>query len=146
MAEAESLGVAASAVDVDVVTFERCISEGTPQALIEAARLYRGDVVGEMALLTGEPRSASAVAAVPTEALELGRDGIARIIARHPAVLANLSRILSRRLARANSTTASGMVTRKVAPPFSWDELEISAAQIAYKITNKTTPCAFLCF
>jgi DNA-binding SARP family transcriptional activator len=43
MAEAETLSLAASAVDVDVAAFERCILEGTPEALAEAARLYRGD-------------------------------------------------------------------------------------------------------
>src|SRR4029450_1200070 len=43
IAEAESLGIVASAVDVDVVAFERCVLTGTPDALAEAARLYRGD-------------------------------------------------------------------------------------------------------
>jgi tetratricopeptide (TPR) repeat protein len=43
MAEAETLSLAASAVDVDVAAFERCILEGSPEALAEAARLYRGD-------------------------------------------------------------------------------------------------------
>jgi DNA-binding SARP family transcriptional activator/tetratricopeptide (TPR) repeat protein len=43
IAEAETLGLAASAVDVDVVAFERCVLTGTPDALAEAARLYRGD-------------------------------------------------------------------------------------------------------
>src|SRR5262245_29954232 len=66
------------------------------------ARLTRGDVVGEMALLTGELRSANVLATVPTTALELSREALARMISRHPSVLANLSRILSRRLARAN--------------------------------------------
>ena len=34
------------------------------------ARLRAGDAVGEMSLLTGEPRAASVVAVVPTEILE----------------------------------------------------------------------------
>jgi NTE family protein len=66
------------------------------------ARLRRGDVVGEMSLITGEPRSASVVAAVPTEALEVDQDHFAAIVGRHPAVLTNLNRILSGRLMRTN--------------------------------------------
>ncbi|HEX5502355.1 MAG TPA: cyclic nucleotide-binding and patatin-like phospholipase domain-containing protein, partial [Thermomicrobiales bacterium] len=72
------------------------------------ARLRRGDVVGEMALVTGEPRSATVVAATPVDALELGREAFAALLARHPAVLANLTAILSRRLARANARGAAG--------------------------------------
>jgi NTE family protein len=67
------------------------------------ARLRRGDVIGEMSLVTGEPRSASVVAAVPTTALEHSRDEVAKLIAKHPQILENLSRILSGRLA---ATTA----------------------------------------
>ncbi len=67
------------------------------------ARLRRGDVIGEMSLVTGEPRSATVVAAVPTTALELSRDDVATLIAKQPRILENLSRILSGRLA---ATTA----------------------------------------
>jgi predicted acylesterase/phospholipase RssA/CRP-like cAMP-binding protein len=63
------------------------------------ARLRRGDVIGEMSLLTGERRSATVVAATPTTALELGQRDFAALVARHPRILANLSRILSHRLA-----------------------------------------------
>jgi NTE family protein len=63
------------------------------------ARLRRSDVIGEMSLVSGEPRSATVVAAVPTAVLELGREDFARLIADHPAILSNLNRILSRRLA-----------------------------------------------
>ena len=45
ISRAESLGLAALALEVDVVAFERCISSGTPEALTEAARLYRGDLL-----------------------------------------------------------------------------------------------------
>jgi len=66
------------------------------------ARLRRGDVVGEMSLITGEPRSATVLAAVPTSVLELGQDEFAAILAQYPAILVNLNRILSHRLARTN--------------------------------------------
>ncbi len=63
-------------------------------------RLRRGDILGEMALLTGEPRTASAVAAVSTEVLELRRAAFAAIIARYPKVLFNISQTLIERYKR----------------------------------------------
>jgi predicted acylesterase/phospholipase RssA/CRP-like cAMP-binding protein len=71
-----------------------------PDGSTAVARLRRGDVVGEMSLLTGEPRSASVAATVPTEVLELDRGTFADVVAHFPTVLVNLSRILSTRLAR----------------------------------------------
>src|SRR5262245_44924609 len=43
VAETESLSLSASAVDVDVVAFERRVAEGTREALAEAVRLYQGE-------------------------------------------------------------------------------------------------------
>lgn len=68
-------------------------------------RLRRGDVVGEMSMLTGDPRTASVIAVVPTEVLELDREVFAATLSAHPELLGNLTRILSERLAR---TTQSG--------------------------------------
>lgn len=70
------------------------------------ARLRRGDVFGEMALITGDPRSATVVAGLPTTVLELRQDAFADLAARHPAVLANLNRILTRRVAEADRRAA----------------------------------------
>ena len=86
------------------VVVGRPVGPQLPLARATVARLRRGDVVGEMALVTGEPRSATVIASVPTEVLELRREAFAQILARSPAMLANLNGILSRRLAR---TTAS---------------------------------------
>lgn len=72
------------------------------------ARLRRGDVIGEMSLLTGEPRSATVRAVVPTETLELDRHGFAAAVAHHPVLVVNVGRILSRRLARTNVRPGSG--------------------------------------
>jgi predicted acylesterase/phospholipase RssA/CRP-like cAMP-binding protein len=70
------------------------------------ARLRPGDVIGEMSLLTGELRSATVVAATPTTALELGQRDFAAVVARQPRILANLSRILSHRLAETTARIA----------------------------------------
>jgi NTE family protein len=82
------------------------VVEGFARVLLhdrDVARLRRGDVIGEMSLVSGEPRSATVVAAVPTSALELSREDVASLIARQPRILENLTRILSDRLA---ATTA----------------------------------------
>lgn len=64
------------------------------------ARLRRGEVVGEMSLLSGEPRSATVTAIVPTSAHELDRETFTRILATYPTILTNLTAILSARLVR----------------------------------------------
>jgi NTE family protein len=66
------------------------------------ARLRPGDAVGEMSLLTGEPRAASVVAAVPTEILELDAGTFASVLAEHPAVLRNVALMLIERQKLAN--------------------------------------------
>ena len=81
-------------------------SEGQGPSAATIDRLRRGDVVGEMALLTGEPRSATVIAAVPTAVWELDRSGFGAVIARHPEVLLNLTRVLSHRLYRATLARA----------------------------------------
>jgi CRP-like cAMP-binding protein len=60
-------------------------------------RLRQGEVVGEMALLTGEPRSASVVAAVASTVLELDASTFSRIVARHPTIIRNIAVILVQR-------------------------------------------------
>jgi len=73
-------------------------------------RLRRGDVVGEMSMLTNDPRTASVIASVPTEVLELDRNRFASTLSTHPELLSNLTRILSERLAR---TTQSGRTSTR---------------------------------
>jgi NTE family protein len=71
------------------------------------ARIGSGEVVGEMGVVTGEPRSATVVADVDTTALELDAGAFSALAARSPTLLANVSRILSRRLAAARREVAA---------------------------------------
>src|SRR5207253_7533966 len=75
---------------------------GTSGSPCSVARLRRGEVVGEMSLIAGELRSATVVASVATDMLELKRDVFATLLTRHPSILVNLNRILARRLAQQN--------------------------------------------
>jgi len=80
------------------------LDDGTGARVV--ARLRRGDVIGEMSLVTGEPRSATVVAAEPTNALELGQEDFAALIAEHPRILRNLNAILTRRLSETTALVA----------------------------------------
>jgi CRP-like cAMP-binding protein len=53
----------------------------------EANEMEAGDVVGEMALLTGQPRSATVVAIEPSELARLSRQDFEHAAARHPDAL-----------------------------------------------------------
>jgi NTE family protein len=57
------------------------------------ARLRRGDTFGEASLITGEPRSATVAAVFPSDVLELTSDALARVLAAHPELLTNITRI-----------------------------------------------------
>jgi CRP-like cAMP-binding protein len=62
-----------------------------------------GAVVGEMALLDGEARSADAVATAPTSLLWLTREAFTGVLARQPAIALALLADVSRRLRQANT-------------------------------------------
>src|SRR5690242_1148844 len=63
------------------------------------AYLGRGDAIGELALLTGEPQTFSAIADTACEFLALSKADFDAILEKHPLVGIHLSRALSKRLA-----------------------------------------------
>lgn len=73
------------------------------------ARLGRNEIFGEMALLTGDPRSASIVANLDTELLVLTREAFHELFRRYPAVVMKVLEILTDRLRR----TSAGERERK---------------------------------
>jgi EmrB/QacA subfamily drug resistance transporter len=68
----------------------------------------RGDALGEVALLTGSPRSASARAVRDSEVIAVDKDDFAGLLGSSPALSSALNRSLSRRLqdTRASAPTA----------------------------------------
>ncbi|SFB46470.1 Di-and tricarboxylate transporter [Cohnella sp. OV330] len=74
--------------------------EGARRALTV---LREGDMLGEMALLTGEPRSATAVAAAETELFEIGEETFRQLIEEHALLSAYFIRLLSGRLTQTNA-------------------------------------------
>jgi NTE family protein len=67
------------------------------------ARQRKGDVVGAQGAVTGEPRTATVVAAIATTALELDAERFLALAQRFPGILINLISIQSESLVRANA-------------------------------------------
>ena len=66
------------------------------------AELGPGEVVGEMGVLDGEPRSATVIALEETETMELRSAQLAETVLRYPDASAALLRTISRRLRSTN--------------------------------------------
>lgn len=77
----------------------------------ELARLMDGQFFGEMALLTGEPRAATVVAASDVDLFVLDKGGFQDIIAANPAMAVDISGILAER--REALSQAEGDVTHR---------------------------------
>lgn len=64
---------------------------------VELAELKHGDIFGEMAVVTGEPRAASAYAIGPTEIMVLSGEKLQTILRKFPKVLKNLEDLVRAR-------------------------------------------------
>jgi len=66
---------------------------------IAVASIWPGDIVGEMSLLTGAPRSADVYSATSALMIEIDKDDIAPIFERRPQLIQNISELLAQRAA-----------------------------------------------
>jgi small-conductance mechanosensitive channel/CRP-like cAMP-binding protein len=82
----------------------RVDSNGTPRTI---SRLGEGAFFGEMALFTGEPRTAHVVAAEETEVLEIGHDAMRGLFQTNPGLVEALTHAIKERRAGllANAST-----------------------------------------
>jgi small-conductance mechanosensitive channel len=85
----------------------RVDANGTPRTI---KRLGEGAFFGEMALFTGEPRTASVVAAEETEVLEIGHESMRGLFQTNPDLVEALSHTINERRAglAANAPAADG--------------------------------------
>lgn len=67
--------------------------------------LTEGRFFGEMALLTGEPRSATVIAAEETEVFEIGHDALKKLLQDNPYLIEALSKAVAERRALLDATT-----------------------------------------
>jgi len=68
--------------------------------------LHPGEFFGELSLLDGEPRSATATAQEPTVTLVVGQDDFSQFLNQRPSACLAVLRVLSRRLRRTNELVA----------------------------------------
>jgi len=73
---------------------------------VRVAVLGPGDCLGEMALVTGDPRSATVVTLAPSHLLRLDKERFRALSERHPVFLRELARVLCRRVARTSEDVA----------------------------------------
>jgi CRP-like cAMP-binding protein/di/tricarboxylate transporter len=71
-------------------------ADGAPERPV--ASVGPGDLVGEMALLSGEPRSATVRAATAARVLRLDRERFLELVRQHPETVFAIARTLGRRL------------------------------------------------
>lgn len=76
---------------------------GTPRTV---AMLNEGDFFGEMALFTGEPRTANIVAVEETEVLEIGFQAMKHLFDTNPDLVESLSHTIAERRAQLKATSA----------------------------------------
>ena len=74
---------------------------------IAVASIWPGDIVGEMSLLTGAPRSADVFSATSALMIEIEKDDISPILERRPQLIQNISDVLAQRAAH-NERVKSG--------------------------------------
>jgi len=75
-----------------------CVGHGADERAV--GEIPRGEVVGELGLLTGEPRSATVRAVRDSHLLKLAQADFMVLVKRRPTVLLGINRLLSRRLQR----------------------------------------------
>ena len=77
--------------------------------------MQAGEFVGEMSLLTGEPRSASVVALTEALAYEITHEHLADLLADRPAISEALSEIVAMRRLRTTKALSATATPQEVA-------------------------------
>lgn len=94
---------------------------------VVVASIWPGDCVGEMSLLTGEPRSANVRAKVHSTLLEITKANIAPIFESHPELIEEISSVLEQR------KEANQLLLNKTIAP---DEMQKNIKDLAKKILH----------
>jgi CRP-like cAMP-binding protein len=92
---------------------------------VMVASIWPGDCVGEMSLLTGEPRSANVRAKTQSTLLEITKADITPVFESHPELIEEISSVLEQRKA------ANQLLLNKTLEP---DEIEKNIKALAKKI------------
>jgi ABC-type multidrug transport system ATPase subunit len=80
----------------------RIVSDASSEKVV-FAHLAAGDFFGEMALLSGEPRSAAAIATTDATLWRLSRERFTELLARYPHINEEITRVLAQRVSHGNT-------------------------------------------
>ena len=84
------------------------------------ANYARGDFTGEMALMTGEPRSLSVRAITDVEVIEMDREGFTRLFKEHPETVSGIGDIIAARNKDTLEKLSSGATMDGKGGPHRW--------------------------
>lgn len=88
--------------------------------------MSRGESIGEVALLTGEPRTATVVAVRDSELVRVSRQSFNEIVAKYPELMQTIARIVVRRL-RARERPTPGTSAKCIAVLAAGSRMETAA-------------------
>jgi len=91
---------------------------------VEVARLGFGDIIGEMSLLTGEPRSASVTAVVQASVIEVSKEALEPILQAEPALSDTFAQVMLERRLKTEQFLESMRRSDKAASDFVSDYVE----------------------
>jgi NTE family protein len=81
------------------------ISQGAPRVVAE---IGQGETVGEMAMITGAPRSATVRAVRDSRLIRFSRPAFDRLLTEHPRAMMHLARMIVVRFQNSVSTSRNG--------------------------------------
>jgi uncharacterized membrane protein len=116
------------------------VEDTTGQRIVfETAK--QGDFFGELSLLDGDPRSASAVAIAQTQTLRIDRGDLSLLFTRHPTAALDVLSVIGRRLREADKLLGSRAV---VSPNEAVEERMSTVQRIADKASAFAGSISFL--
>ncbi len=68
----------------------KIVKQNSDEDYVEIARLGKGDIFGELALLDSSPRSAGALVSEPTTAIAIFREDLNKLLETHPEIGGNI--------------------------------------------------------
>lgn len=90
----------------------RLLSERGGREVVTAF-LGRGDALGEISLLTGEPRSVTVKLDTTSEFLMLAKDDFEKVVRETPAMLIHLSRLIAQRMVKTSQIPEPGQMRQR---------------------------------
>lgn len=122
----------------------RALTEGVGGEERLLGEIRRGESIGEMALLSGEPRAATVRAVRDSVLLRFDREAFDRLLSEHPPLLRQLTRVLASRLAgpvvSAPSRAAIALVPAGPGVPLEAFAERFSAALAQHGSVRRLTP------